>query len=191
VASLLTVTGVPSAYGQLWWRRRAAVRVEAPTQRLDVGRLALAVHERTNAERVRARLQPLEWSPALATVAEQHSRDMAVRKYFSHQTKGLVRGQSFGERLRAAGIAGRRLAENIALLPVRMVAVEGPGEAPPQWAPDYDAMAREALRMWMRSAGHRRNILDGQLDSLGVGCWVGERSGLPYVYMTQNFGDLR
>jgi uncharacterized protein YkwD len=83
------------------------------------------------------------------------------------------------------------LAENIALVPVRMAQIETPNGELQRAEPDYDGMAREVMRMWMKSAGHRRNILDGHLDSLGVGCWVGEKSGISYVYVTQDFGDLR
>ncbi|MCX7718455.1 MAG: CAP domain-containing protein [Candidatus Sumerlaeaceae bacterium] len=196
VACLLLATSLwlaveaPPAQAQ-FWRRRNAPRVEQARIRVDVRRLAEAVHEQTNVERMRSRLQPLDRSPALASAAELHSRDMAERGYFSHTTKGWVRGKSFSERLRAAGVSGRRLAENIALLPVRMAMLDAPDGESLRVEPDYEGMAREVVQMWMKSAGHRRNILDGHLDSLGVGCWLGEKSGVSYVYVTQDFGDLR
>ena len=100
----------------------------------------------------------LEWHDGLADVARAHSADMAARDYFSHTTPEGV--DSF-ERAEAAGLSAR--AENIAA-----------GQPTPSAVMDT----------WMNSAGHRANILDCSLGSLGVGVATGGSYG---IYWTQLF----
>jgi uncharacterized protein YkwD len=97
--------------------------------------------------------------PALAAVARAHSADMRDRDYFSHDTP---EGLSPFDRAEAAGITSAR-AENIA-------------------AGQRDAAA--VMDAWMNSPGHRANILDCSLSTLGVG--VAEGPGGPW--WTQLFG---
>ncbi len=97
--------------------------------------------------------------PALAAVARAHSADMRDRDYFSHDTP---EGLSPFDRAEAAGITSAR-AENIA-------------------AGQRDAAA--VMDAWMNSPGHRANILNCSLSTLGVG--VAEGPGGPW--WTQLFG---
>ena len=84
---------------------------------------------------------------------------MRDRGYFSHTNQS---GQDPFDRADAAGVSAR--AENIAM-----------GQ------PDAAAVMED----WMDSSGHRANILDCGLTSLGVG--VAEGSGGPW--WTQLFGN--
>jgi uncharacterized protein YkwD len=97
--------------------------------------------------------------PALAAVARAHSADMRDRGYFSHDTP---EGLSPFDRAEAAGLTHAR-AENIAY-----------GQR--------DAAA--VMAGWMDSPGHRANILNCSLSTLGVG--VAEGPGGPW--WTQLFG---
>jgi uncharacterized protein YkwD len=105
-----------------------------------------------NAERAAAGCGALVVDPALAAVARAHSQDMRDRGFFSH-----VNPDGLGpfERAEEAGVIAQ--AENIA---------RGQGDA----AAVMDA--------WMTSSGHRANILNCGLTSLGVG--VAEGSGGPW-----------
>jgi uncharacterized protein YkwD len=107
----------------------------------------------TNAERQRAGCDPLEVDSRLTAAAQAHAEDMAANDYFSHTSRD---GSSFADRIRAAGHPSPA-AENIA-----------------QGQPD----ARSVVADWMESEGHRRNILNCSLRTIGVGhagakhCWV-------------------
>ena len=94
----------------------------------------------------------------LAAVARAHSADMRDRGYFDHVN---LDGLDPFDRAAAAGVDAR--AENIAM-----------GQ------PD----AASVMDAWMNSSGHRANILDCSLTSLGVG--VADGSGGPW--WTQLFG---
>ena len=112
-----------------------------------------------NAERAAAGCGPLKADAALAAVARAHSADMRDRGYFAHTNPDGV--DPFA-RARAAGVTYAR-AENIA-----------------QGQPDAAAV----MAAWMGSDGHRKNILNCSLGSLGVGVATG--SGGPW--WTQLFG---
>jgi uncharacterized protein YkwD len=111
-----------------------------------------------NAERAAAGCAPVSADPGLAAVARAHSADMRDRHYFSHDNP---EGLDPFERAAAAGLDAR--AENIAY-----------GQ------PDAAAVMAD----WMGSSGHRRNILDCELHTLGVG--VAQGAGGPW--WTQLFG---
>jgi uncharacterized protein YkwD len=111
-----------------------------------------------NAERAVEGCGALVADENLAAVARAHSADMRDRGYFGHVDRA---GLDPFERAETAGLDAR--AENIAM-----------GQ------PD----AESVMKTWMDSSGHRENILDCSLTSLGVG--VADGSGGPW--WTQLFG---
>ncbi len=111
-----------------------------------------------NQERAAAGCRPVSADGGLAGVAAAHSADMRDRGYFDHVN---LAGQSPFDRASAAGVSAR--AENIAR-----------GQA--------DAAA--VMSSWMKSPGHRANILDCSLTRLGVG--IADGGGGPW--WTQLFG---
>jgi uncharacterized protein YkwD len=104
-----------------------------------------AVFEGINAHRQRRGCAPLVWSDAGARAAQLHSADMARRRYFSHTSP---EGTQAWDRARAQGIAFSRAAENIAMT---------------------QGGARDAVRLWIGSTGHRANIENCALTHTGVG----------------------
>ena len=110
----------------------------------------------TNAARKKNGCKPLKGNKRLALSARRHSKDMAVNKYFSHTSKD---GSSPWDRIRRAGYKGSPAAENIAY--------------------GYPS-ANAVVKGWMNSPGHRANILNCKIKSLGVGKYKS--------YWTQNFG---
>lgn len=161
--------------------------------RFDENAVASLIFQMTNAERARHGLAPVAHHPAAAAAATQHSRDMAARSYFDHKSKGLIRRSNPAQRMAAHGYSPRTSAENIAMVPTfnsqiiqtssdrtRTVTASDPN--------GYHRLAQFAMQEWMKSPGHRRNILNGQLTTLGVGAAVGYRGNVPYVYLTQDFG---
>lgn len=112
----------------------------------------------TNRERAAEDLPPLQWDSALASAARKHALRMAEEKLLEHQYSGEP---SLSERAGAAGAHFSLAAENIAV-----------GKDP------------EAIHMgWMHSPGHRGNILDPNLTSIGIA--VVERRG--FMFAAQDF----
>ncbi len=105
----------------------------------------LRVAELVNAARAAAGLQPLRLDPELSRVARLKSQDFVTGGYFSHQSPTY--GSPF-EMMKQYGFSYRSAGENIAM---------------GQRTPD------EVHESWMNSPGHRRNILNPDFDTIGVG----------------------
>jgi uncharacterized protein YkwD len=106
---------------------------------------------RINAVRRRAGLSPLAAHPLLDRASQRHADDMLERSYFGHRTP---EGLGPSERAREEGY-GSGTAENL---------VEG------------RLSAEEALRSWLDSPPHRRNILDPDCREIGLGLGLGSGS---------------
>jgi hypothetical protein len=107
-----------------------------------------------NAERVQRGMRALRWDNELFRAANGHAREMAARASISHQYPGEP---DLSTRGRDAGAKFNVISENVA-------------EAP------------NAVRIheaWMQSAGHRANLLDPRVDSVGIG--VISRNGELYA----------
>jgi uncharacterized protein YkwD len=117
----------------------------------------LDVVARTNAERIRAGCGPLRVDGRLSAAARAHSSDMVNRRYFEHNSPD---GGTPEDRASAAGYSDYG-GENIAY---------GQGSA------------AEVVSDWMGSPDHRRNILDCDFTTIGVGL---DPRGM---YWTQEFG---
>ncbi|MFF5985690.1 CAP domain-containing protein [Prauserella flavalba] len=110
-----------------------------------------------NDERADAGCPAVTVDSRLTRAAQKHSDDMARREYLSHTSPD---GRTFDERIRDEGYP-RPAAENIAM-----------GLSSPEAVMDA----------WMSSDGHRRNILNCDITTIGVGV---NSDGW---YWTQNFG---
>lgn len=102
-------------------------------------------------------LAPLTTDQALTDLARDHSCGMARDERFGHG--------SFADRVRAAGIAYRAIGENLARI--------ANGTAP----------VDRAVNGWMKSEGHRANILSTGFSATGVGVCRGDGA----YYFTQLF----
>jgi uncharacterized protein YkwD len=115
----------------------------AASARPPQGAAERALLEAANRDRAAAGLQPLRWNDSLAAAARLHVDQMARRNALSHQFSGEP---GLKQRIAAQGGSFVSIAENVA---------EGP--SPP-------AIHDE----WMNSPPHRANLLDRQLDSVGI-----------------------
>ncbi len=139
----------------------AATGAPAPGVPTDPGaparQVEQAILEMVNAERGERGLPPVAWNEELAEQARAWSRDMAGRDVLEHQDLMQVIGQFDG--LTAIG-------ENV---------YRATGPVP----------AGRAHVGWMRSEGHRRNVLEPGFEMLGVGVHCAPDGG---VWATQLFG---
>jgi uncharacterized protein YkwD len=111
----------------------------------------------TNRARAEAGCAALTPDARIARAAQAHSDDMAARDYFEHDSPD---GRSFADRIAAAGYPSPG-AENIAM---------------------GQRTAQAVLQAWLDSPGHRRNIEDCALTTIGVGL------ATDGYYWTQDFG---
>jgi uncharacterized protein YkwD len=103
------------------------------------------VLEYTNAIRENQGCGPLRLDNALVEAAGKHASDMVRRHYMDHTNPD---GQGPGDRMAAAGYRGSGWGENIAA--------------------GYTS-AKEVVAAWMKSEGHRENILNCKFTSIGIG----------------------
>ncbi len=118
-----------------------------------------------NDQRTRAGLNPLKFSPRLAVIARGHSYDMAIRRYFAHNSP---EGSTPAERVHGVGIEYQALAENIYMDDFH----------------DSDGLATRAVKGWLNSPEHRANMLSSAFTESGVGI---ARSSDGKTYLTQDF----
>lgn len=114
-----------------------------------------------NAERAKAGCAPFRANGRLNTSAQAHADDMAARDYYEHNSP---EGRNAGDRMSAAGYDWHKWGENIH---------RGPKSA------------ADAMRDWMKSPGHRANILDCGFKDIGVGVNLSGNG----PWWVQNFGS--
>lgn len=116
-----------------------------------------------NDERRKKRLANLDWGDDLARVARKYSQQMAKGNFFSHFDKN---GNGMEQRADAAKIRWSEIGENLFFC----FGVE-----------DFNAAA---VKDWMKSPSHRKNILGKTWTDTGIGV-AESRDGK--IYITQLF----
>ena len=143
----------------------ANVNVKPTRANLEVVRTAvLCLH---NAERVRHGLPRLSENPRLRRAAARHTAHMVEARFVDHTTPT---GSTMVDRIRRAGYTsgarGWSIGENIA------------------WGSGRLATASQIQRSWMKSPGHRANILQGAFREIGIGI----ETGVPVQFSASQSG---
>lgn len=131
-----------------------------------------------NQERTRQGLPALRENARLRRAAEAHSAAMVARRFFEHTAPG---GPTLTDRVRRTGYLKPKrawtLGENIG------------------WGSGTLASAQEIHLAWMRSPGHRANILSGAFREVGIGIApappLAQYAHLPGATYTTDFGARR
>lgn len=97
-----------------------------------------------NAARAKAGCGPLRVNGKLAAAAKAHARAMAEQNFFGHAGKD---GSRFSSRIKQQGYSYRTAAENIAA---------------------GQKSASQVVASWLKSSGHRRNILNCRMTETGI-----------------------
>ncbi len=128
------------------------------------------IHILVNAARAENALAPLVWDSALTELAREHSLDMQSNNYFAHDN---LLGCSSSCRISASGYLWKSLGENIYTMSGMSVS------------------SKEAAEMivegWLKSPGHRANILSTAYTNQGVGVAVEGKT----LYATEDFAQPR
>jgi uncharacterized protein YkwD len=152
-----TVTAIQIIRAELEQQKKAYFA--EPSEALKEG-LEYQLFDLTNAARVNHGLSALSWEDPLRKTARDHSEDMAVNNYFSHQN---LEGQSPFDRMTEDAIAYRGAGENLAT------------------GQPSSIFAHEGL---MNSLGHRENILKTEFEFLAVGVAFNQDA---QPFYTENF----
>jgi uncharacterized protein YkwD len=118
------------------------------TTQMEVDRsMERQIFELTNIYREHHGVTPLENDYWLSLLAQNHSKDMAIENYFSHESPSAG---NLSERLKSLGIEHKKAGENIA-------------------ANYVDAI--EAVHGWLNSPAHRSVLLDSDATDIGTGAY--------------------
>jgi len=161
---------------------------QRPKPTIHVQELERDIHALVNNERRKLGLPPLGWDEALCGIARKHSNDMAQRNYFDHISPD---GRDFSRRYQEAGyVCAVRFdravflgAENILLNYLYDSVTTVNGAAYYDWN-SREKIAETTVSGWMKSPGHRKNILTPHMKNEGIGIVLGPGGK---VYITQNF----
>ena len=162
----------------------AVVAVAAPAalsstaERTSISALESGLLQQLNGVRADRGLEALRANAKLAAAAAQHSREMADDGYFDHDSAD---GTSFSNRIARWYPLGSfhswMVGENLLW--------SSPGVNP-----------SGAVAMWMRSPGHRANILNPRWREIGIGAVRSNTAGgvfnhVPVTIITADFGVRR
>jgi uncharacterized protein YkwD len=125
------------------------------------GKITQELFARLNAERQARGLRALKWDDSLANMASDWTEHMASTKDFEHRDLGTASSLPGISKFSALG-------ENIA------------------WVEGYPNEAMQLHTGWMKSDGHRSNMLQPGFDSVGIAVVCSDGR----AWATQNFGRL-
>jgi uncharacterized protein YkwD len=157
--------------------RRGCAHTNLQPGRRDIRLIRSAVLCLVNRERAAHGEAPLHPNAHLRRAAQAHTMSMAFDDYFEHSGPG---GQTPLSRMRASGYisshVGYEVGENIA------------------WGTMWLATPRAIVAAWMRSPGHRANILDPRYHDTGIGVCAHPPAALAHgeagAIYTQDFGRI-
>jgi uncharacterized protein YkwD len=129
--------------------------IQTRSKAMKINGFESEVFELTNQVRRRHGLSPLQWNHKLIAAAQNYTKVMESLNCLSHNCDN----SNLGERVKRAGYRFSYVGENVAH-----------GYKTPE----------EAVRGWMNSSGHRKNLLNPNYQEIGVGYLNG--------YWTQVFG---
>ena len=136
-----------------------------PILNLDINKIELNVLDLVNMERS----YNLLLNEELSDIAKQHSKDMAT-KGFSH----TLDGKDVGDRLKEKNIYYFAVGENLVYIPIT--------------TEDELEISRLTVEDWLKSPGHRSNVLDvdEMYTDAGLGVYCDEQD----CYITMIFAGL-
>jgi uncharacterized protein YkwD len=153
-----------------------SARQQAPRSLTARNALESGVLGQINTLRRQHGLAPLRLNVRLRAAADAHSSSMASRGFFAHES---ANGTSFWQRVQRYYPRSRYWSVGENLL----------------WSsPDVDAAG--ALRMWLNSPAHRKNLLTARwrevgLSAVHVDSAPGVYGGSPVTILTADFGVRR
>jgi uncharacterized protein YkwD len=170
-------------------------------ENVDFDRMEEAIVRFSNEVRKEHDRGELQRSRLLARAARKYARRMVEKGFLAHEDPTSERLRTPADRIRAAGGANPKPAENIADVPgfkvksgqpyyvldpdEPVIALEPDG--PPIERHTYASYAAAVVDGWMHSPGHRRNLLNPDALQIGVGAAMYHQNEVPSFVVVQKF----
>ena len=191
LVGIVLCIGCPAEGGERPSRSSLPARVksaEIQKPEIAISRLEKKIHSLINRERKKRGLPALEWIESLNRIARRYSQDMSERNFFSHNDH---EGRCFTDRYKEEGFTckirvGNAIclgAENIAQDNLYRSVLYRNGVPSYNWNTE-DEIAASIVNGWMKSKGHRENILTPYFRREGIGLSISQDGK---IYVTQNF----
>jgi uncharacterized protein YkwD len=135
--------------------------------KIDILLLESQVHNLINAERVKNNLKPVAWNSSLSVIAQNHSKDMALRNYFNGTTpEGLTVSQQYNQ----AGFTNWTSAVEI-IFKCSQINTRYYTNGVLTYTKYYsqDEIASLAVNNWMESTSSSNSILKSDITNEGIG----------------------
>ncbi|UMZ74900.1 stalk domain-containing protein [Natranaerofaba carboxydovora] len=169
-------------------------------ENIDYPRLNAAIFYHTNFARDNEGLESLDYNKNLEVASFNHSVKMEENNFVDHTNMYDGTRRNPNDRAELAGIQNPMIAENIAKTPVQKILdddeIESGGgtmeieveitELEEADKHTYNSFAKEVVRGWMHSEGHRANILHEEALELGAGTYLSD-GDIPSILSTQKF----
>jgi uncharacterized protein YkwD len=198
-----------SSAAELFTRYDAASFAKLPAARQTINPEAVnyewldaAVFHETNRRRFQQKLPALKYDEKARAAARMHSRDMAKGGFVDHENPDPKK-KTMSDRARLTGLSPQVLAENVASTFGRRYKSGQPfysreengrkvyssePDGPPIPMYSYLSFAEALLDSWMKSPGHRKNILHTDVEYLGCACALPRNpNAMETFYCTQVF----
>lgn len=161
------------------------------------------IYRHTNKARDAYNLSLFLWNDTLTYTAHDHSQDMVNNHYIAHispkeENRTLQKrlenhgfhftNHTFAENIGVnymLDIAGRSYYEKSGWFDKPVYIDYNTGETIDYQT--YDHFAKTIVDQWMKSPGHRKNILNPQMQQIGIGAIQGKYQNFDAIYVTQVF----
>jgi len=177
-----------------------ANRLIMPEQRINESLLDAAVRAEVNFHRCSAGLHPVRGNSRLRKIAKGHSKWMARASNMTHRSTVSGR-RTFGDRMKRSGLRWKAAAENIGMVyrfrlekqrffgdPGTCQFTNAAGQKIPPHS--YKSLARYIVTLWMKSPGHRHNIMDRRMTKVGTAIALDRKARYcGTYYITQDFAQ--
>lgn len=176
------------------------------TDNIDISLINAAIFYETNRQRAINGKSIFKYNAKLAKAAQDHSDDMVNLNFYSH-TSLIPEKETPEKRLQIVGLIAVEYAENINfnyILKLNNTSFFPPSEMGDFYLEDgktkvekhtYSSFAVEVVDSWMKSEGHRLNILDMNFNFLGCGsAFYYDGTGIdkiPAIKCTQCFARIK
>ncbi|MDX1951130.1 MAG: CAP domain-containing protein [Verrucomicrobiota bacterium] len=172
-------------------------------EKINYHLLGAAIFHETNRRRIGEKLSPLQTDTKSIMAAEMHAISMARFKFIDHVNKFETNKSTLEKRMTLAGITPRFGAENLAMTFAlqyesgrQFHSRTNQGKKNFSYTPrgpvipphTYRSFAQALVEQWLKSPGHRENLLDTRPRYLGCAARLSmSETGMPLLYSVQVF----
>ena len=176
------------------WAPAMPDSIVAQSPNIAPDELALSIHNNTNLIRKQEGLSELKWNEAISSIAQSHSEDMAQNGYFSHTNP---QGEGASERATRFGFSGIHTNKKYVVVGIGenlfathryeeyLIAHDSLNGSPQyfvKWK-SLESISNEAVKAWLQSPPHRKNLLSTAYTIQGIGVSIGSNGT---IFVTQN-----